>query len=237
MSEGPGNSVGRRVLRTLLRLAFVLLIGTAIGAGAYFGLPLAYRGLVEPVRLNAERIQDLEADLERNRTDLAGLAERTGQRTADLEASNVEIRESLSELQAGLDNDLGGLERQLDQLAGQLDGLDRELNLQGQALEQALADPVETDPALLRQLTITRALLHLMRARLWLIENNLGLAAEQVQAARAALDGVEGVALAVARLDQALAELQATPLVAADDLEIAWRLLTSEPEDLPVEEN
>lgn len=225
MSE---RSAGRRVFSVLLRLLLVLVIGAGLGAAAYFGLPLAYRGLVEPVRLNAERIQDLEADLERTRTDLTGLAERSRERTAELEASNAQARESLAELKARLEGDLRGLESELDDLSDRLDALDDELSAQVAELE---AEPdAEPDAELQRQLAVTRALLHLMRARLWLIENNLGLAAEQVRLARAALSGLQGVEPAVARLDQALAELQTTPLVAAEDLEIAWILLTTEPE-------
>lgn len=228
MEEARRSSAGRRVLAGLGRLLLVLVIGAAIGAGAYFGLPLAYRGLVEPVRLNAERIADLEAELERARADLAALEERSSQRTAELEASSLQVRESFAELQAGMDADLTALERQLDQLEGRLQELDQAQDSQAEALQAAMQDSAEPDAELLRHLAVTRALLHLMRARLWLIENNLGLAAEEVQAARAELDGIEGVQMAAARLDQALAELEATPLVAAEDLEIAWMLLTVE---------
>lgn len=227
MSE---KSAGRRALSVLLRLLLVLVIGAGLGAAAYFGLPLAYRGLVEPVRLNAERIQDLEADLQRTRADLTELAERSGARTAELEASSAQARESLAELQAGVEGDLSGLQSELDEVSDRLDGLDHELSAKLAELERAVADPAEPDAELQRQLAVTRAMLHLMRARLWLIENNLGLAAEQVRLARAALIEVQGTEAVVARLDQALAELQTTPLVAAEDLEIAWMLLTTEPE-------
>jgi hypothetical protein len=78
---------------------------------------------------------------------------------------------------------------------------------------------------------INRAMLHLVRARLGLLENNAGLAAEETVRARDLLavtdpDGeLKSVQDAIARIDLALEAMQTTPLVAGDDLEIAWKLL------------
>jgi hypothetical protein len=81
-----------------------------------------------------------------------------------------------------------------------------------------------------------------MRARLWLIENNAGLAAEEVEAARTALARVAAVAPAeevaplqavLDRLTLTQEDLQFRPLIAADDLEIAWQLLAQVLGDRP----
>lgn len=225
--EEPTPSAGRRLVVILMRLLLVAAIGGAIGAGVYFGVPLAFRGLVEPVRLNAERVDELENELDRTRADLTELAERSAERSAQLEAASVETRELLTELRAGIELELTDLGDELDGLAGQLDALDRSLGEQVDSLDQALEAQPEPDAELQRELTITRALVHLLRARLWLVENDQQAAAGEVQAALDMLEGIDGVASAVARLGQALAELGTTPLVAAEDLEIAWMLLLS----------
>lgn len=234
--EEPTRSAGRRLVVTLTRLILVVLIGVAIGAGAYFGLPLAYRGLVEPVRLNAERIDELEGGLDRTRDDLTELAERSAEQSAELEAASVETRERLAELQVATEGDLADLGNQLDSLAGDLDALDRAIGAQAESLDQALETQPEPDAELRRELGITRALVHLLRARLWLVENDQGAAADEVQAALEVLQGIDGLASAVARLEQALAELQATPLVAAEDLEIAWMLLLNAEQPMETEQ-
>ncbi len=231
--EEPAPTAGRRFIATLTRILLVALIGLAIGVGAYFGLPLAYRGLVEPVQLNADRIDDLEQQLARTRADLTGLSEHGAERSADLEAASVETRESLGELRVGIEGDLADLAAELDDLADQVGSLGQTVSSQAEAL-QTLEARAEPDVEIQRQLTITRALLHLLRARLWLIENDQVLAAAEVQVARDALEGIAGVESAVARLNQALDELVATPLVASEDLEIAWTLLLSaEPNATP----
>jgi chromosome segregation ATPase len=94
---------------------------------------------------------------------------------------------------------------------------------------------VRTDVQLLKAMEL------LTRARLQLSQDNLGLAATEVQEARTLLldlsatipahqqDALEAI---VRRLDLALANLPNAPRRAADDLEIAWQLLR---EGLPVQ--
>jgi hypothetical protein len=76
----------------------------------------------------------------------------------------------------------------------------------------------------------------LTRSRLSLVENNAGEAEQDVRAARQLLAGlggevpeyqVEALSSIIARLDQALIDLPARPVLAADNLEIAWQLLRS----------
>jgi hypothetical protein len=71
----------------------------------------------------------------------------------------------------------------------------------------------------------------LTRARLWLTQDNLGLAADDIQMARDILarvaeEGPEAEASVltpiIARLDLALQDLPDSPVVASDDLDIAW---------------
>ena len=98
-------------------------------------------------------------------------------------------------------------------------------------VDGALSDVGTPEQELRQELLINRAMLHLIRARLGLLENNAGLAAEEAGRARDLLvemdpDGdVEHVQGAIARIEIALEAINATPLVAGDDLEIAWKLL------------
>ena len=77
-----------------------------------------------------------------------------------------------------------------------------------------------------------KAMEMLTRGRLYLVQNNLGLAQNEVQAARDVLAGLvapdyQQAALnaMIIRLDLALANLPGAPVLAAEDLEIAWQLL------------
>jgi DNA-binding FrmR family transcriptional regulator len=218
----------------LLRLAVVLALGTIIAVGAYFGLPRAYRNLVEPAQVNTTRIAALETELELARTDTRSLREQSGDRLAELEAALAEQGESLATVQAQLE---AALEASIDQdeaveaMNGQIRAVRSALSDLTDQVDAALSDPGEPEQDLRQDLMINRAMLHLVRARLGLLENNAGLAAEEAGRARDLLvetdaDGeVKSVQDAIARIDLALEAMQTTPLVAGDDLEIAWKLL------------
>lgn len=83
------------------------------------------------------------------------------------------------------------------------------------------------------EVTMTRALDMLGRARLYLAQSNFGLAKEDMQNARDLLAGLyaetndEVLKQVVARLDLALGNLPEFPVVASGDLEIAWQILIS----------
>ena len=182
--EQPQPALLARVSKVLLRLALVVLLGAALGAGAYFGVMLTVRQLVEPTRQNSAQIAALEAQLPQ------------AERRLD------EQQESVAELQV-----------QLEDLTERIEDNSQAQELRG-------------------ELQVTRAMLSLVRARLWLVENNLGLAIAEVERARELLQslaaekpGESNLQAAIERLDFALIELNTRPLVAADDIEIAWKLL------------
>jgi len=182
--EQPQPALLARVSKVLLRLALVVLLGGALGAGAYFGVMLTVRQLVEPTRQNSAQIAALEAQLPQ------------AERRLD------EQQESVAELQV-----------QLEDLTERIEDNSQAQELRG-------------------ELQVTRAMLSLVRARLWLVENNLGLAIAEVERARELLQslaaekpGESNLQAAIERLDFALIELNTRPLVAADDIEIAWKLL------------
>jgi hypothetical protein len=242
--QPPGPSFLTRALRLLVGLTLAALLGIGLGVLGYVGIPRLYRGFTDPVLINATRVAQQQAELQELRATLdqadaqglGGLAEMEAQAATQAAAlSETQLRaealeSELEQVQQEL-SDLGGWrdrvilqETAVAELAAQLETLQTEIAPGGGPLDR------------LEQSTIlTQASLHVMRARLWLIENNSGLAAEEVEAARALLvqlaegtptDETGELQDVVERLRLTLEDLQLRPLVAADDLEIAWKLLT-----------
>ena len=223
---GRASLVGR-VSAVLLRLFLVVLLGAVLGAGIYSGVALAIQQIGAPTRQNSARILALEGQLAEG---------------GEIDQQRQQDRDRLSEVERALGEQastVAGLQAQLDDQAGGQDRLARQLTTLTDKLE-ALTQRIEADPPaadLQRDLQLTQAMLSLVRARLWLVENNLGLAIAEVERARALLlpladeqPGGGKFEAAIERLDFALVELNNRPLVAADDIEIAWKLLV-EPEE------
>jgi hypothetical protein len=85
-----------------------------------------------------------------------------------------------------------------------------------------------------REIMLTRAIETLSRARLYLSQSNFGLAKIDVQSARSILAELSTEAppyqvnafdQIIGRLDLALGNLPAFPIIAVDDVDIAWQLL------------
>ncbi|MFQ5943290.1 MAG: hypothetical protein ACE5JF_07035 [Anaerolineales bacterium] len=215
-------------------MAVVVLLGILLAAAAYFGVPRAYRALVEPAQVNTTRIDALESELELARGDTSSMRDQTGDRLAELEAALAEQAESLAtahtQLEEGLAESLDQ-NRAMEDLSDQIGNIGDALGDLSDQLDAALGDLGQPEEELRQGLLINRAMLHLIRARLALLENNAGLAGEEAGRARALLvetdteAELERVQDAIARIDLALEAMQATPLVAGDDLEIAWKLL------------
>ena len=233
MSESESILLGN-FFGVLLRLAVVLALGIAIAAGAYFGIPRAYRNLVEPAQVNTNRIDALETELDLARADTSSLREQSGARLAELEAALTEQGELLATAKVQLEAALADSEAQDKMMKAATDQINAMRSAIGELADQigaALSDVGEPEQELRQELLINRAMLHLIRARLGLLENNAGLAAEEAARARDLLvemdpDGeIEHVQGAINRIEIALEAIKATPLVAGDDLEIAWKLL------------
>ncbi len=230
MSDSESTFLGR-LFGVLLRLAVVLVVGTMIAIGAYFGLPRAYRNLVEPAQVNTSRIAALETELDLARTDTSSLREQSGERLAELEAALAEQGESLAMAQAQLEAASIDQDKAMEAVTDQIGTVRRALSDLTDQVDAALSDFGQPEQDLRQDLMINRVMLHLVRARLGLLENNVGLAAEEAGRARDLLvetdpDGeLKSVQDAIARIDLALEAMKSTPFVAGDDLEIAWKLL------------
>jgi hypothetical protein len=199
-------------LRSLLRLAIILAVIAVFGAALYFGLPFINEKFMAPVEQNTAQIDRLEAEI----SALQGRVDEMNDRVNALESAIATHTESLDRLKVVQD----ALEEKLQENNSEL-----------------LLD-------LKHEVMMTRALDMLGRARLYLAQSNFGSARADIRSARDLLallhaeTNDEILEQGIDRLDLALSNLPAFPVVAAGDLEIAWQLLITgkppvEPQAVP----
>lgn len=252
----------RFIIRLLFVLVLAVALGAGLYFGIAYGLPALDRAYLQPVRDNTRAVADLEAradqQAEQQATQMAGLQERV---TA-LEVQNDTNLDNLAAIQAQLDElaplatEQAALVEQLDQLDRALTELDSTLTTGQTSIEtevsslqdalsenqQAITDiQAELDSndfpfdQAYADLQIVKAMALLTRAQVFLFQNNLGLATQDVTQARdllialdqdPALDGMD-LAPVLNRLSLALSSLPLNPNLAASDLEVAWDLLVA----------
>jgi hypothetical protein len=201
------------LVRIFVWLVVILAILAGIGAAVYFGIPYLYTRFVQPVEVNAAHIQEVAT-----------------QQAVDLATSSAEVAELRGQL-SSLESRIGAVESgvaehgaAIGQLATMQANVDKALDSQRTAI---LSD-------LDYQVKLMRSIELLSRARLYLAQSNFGLARQDVLSARDLLVGLQDQApsdqagamgAVIARLDLTLGNLPGYPVVAADDLEIAWQVL------------
>jgi chromosome segregation ATPase len=131
--------------------------------------------------------------------------------------------QSLDEQLSSLNTEVQNLGTTVAENQEQLAGLDGKLQIEGTPLEN-----------IRNELKMVKAMELLTRSRLLMVANNLGLAQQDLQSASELLNGLQAslpadqqgdLAEIIARLDKASSNLPVRPLLASDDLEIAWQLL------------
>ncbi|MEO5887596.1 MAG: helix-hairpin-helix domain-containing protein [Anaerolineales bacterium] len=189
-------------IRALLRLILLVLLIFAVGAAFYFGFPYLNNTFIAPVEQNAARVGELESRIENLQTELSEMDARMGAMETSIEAHTAGIAK-LEAMQATLEQEA---EAQTNSVMG----------------------------ILKREIMLTRAIETLSRARLYLSQSNFGLAKIDVQSARSILADlsadappyqVDALDQIIGRLDLALSNLPAFPIIAVDDVDIAWQLL------------
>ena len=188
--------------RALLRLILLVMLISAAGAALYFGLPYLNNTFIAPVEQNAARVGELETRIENLRKELSDMDARLGAMETSVEAHTAGIE-------------------QLEKMQGILE-------------QEAKAQTSSLMLTLKREIMLTRAIETLSRARLYLSQSNFGLAKIDVQSARSILAElstgapsyqVDALNQIIGRLDLALGNLPAFPIIAVDDVDIAWQLL------------
>lgn len=189
-------------IRALLRLTLLVLLIFAVGAAFYLGLPYLNNTFIAPVEQNAARVGELEDKIASLQTQLSEMEARVGAMESSIEAHTAGIAK-LEAMQATLE-------------------------------QEAEAQTNSVMMILKREIMLTRAIETLSRARLYLSQSNFGLAKIDVQSARLILAElstdapsyrVSALDQIIGRLDLALGNLPAFPIIAVDDVDIAWQLL------------
>ncbi len=213
--RGLWRPVARKIFRTVVGLAIV----GGLGVGVYNGWPVVYDRYIRPVEVNTAGVSAMWERVEVVENQLAEL--RTG-----VGAVQSEI-DSLGKDRGDLIERVDGLESQIVAHTGRLATLDRHQV----ALESALSD---ASIASSRQIDVLKSMELLARARLLLYQANYGLAEQDVRTARDLLAAVptaergqdaEAINETLLRLELVLAALPGRPVLASDDLDIAWQIL------------
>lgn len=125
-SESPVLRAIGGFLRFLIRFIFVLIVGALVGAGLYYGVPWAYRSLVQPVQQNTVRV--------------AALEQRMAQEQARLQDENLALQERIAALEAEMTalgeqsavqtQDVNGNAEQIQQLESRITEVEGDLKAQ-----------------------------------------------------------------------------------------------------------
>jgi hypothetical protein len=188
-------------IRALFRLIAILIVIGGISAALYYGLPYINQKVIVPIEQNSAQIKQVEAEVKALQAQLDKTNSRVDALEKSIEAYTASLAK-LDEIQAALESKIK-------------------------------TSQDETLLQLKHEVMFTRALDMLGRARLYLAQSNFGLAREDVKSAHDLLVALqaetkdEARGQAIARLDLALGNLPAFPVVAAGDLEIAWQILMS----------
>lgn len=236
----PAGTAARAFFKALVRLLVILLLAVLVGALLYLAYVVVYHQAIELAHENDYRINLVEtrqaAAQAQTNDQIAGFEER-------LTALEIEIKqtgEDLSQAQADQEN----LRTALDEQAANLQDLE-ELNRNMNRNLSALATQTDGQTRLLsgsqyslldleKEITVLKVAGLLNRSRLYMLQSNYGLAAEQVELAREQLASLQpqatptekGVLAAwMGRLDSALSYLPDQPVFAGDDLEIVWQMV------------
>ena len=218
---------------------------------AGLGEAQAARDAIQAVMEALEGTQDAgQVDVEAVRAEVQAVRAEVQSLRANLEALGTDLealQTSLASTQSAFgstQDDLVAIESGVDDLSD----LVNEYRLDVVAVNEALSGD-KSPTVLLQELQLVKAMQLLTRARLVLVQNNLGLAQFDIQAGRRILVDLqsevpayqsEQLARAIARLDTALGYLPDAPVAAVDELEGAWQLLIAglpaEPSAVPTAE-
>ena len=246
-----GNAI-RALWRGLVRTLLSVLLGLVIGVGGYFGYMYFSRDLASVLSHDTRQISSLESNIDQAQAQIEDRLSQYNERLAALERQRDADAESISELAA----DTEAIEEilqdheitfgRLDTLETAVQELVDELNQAATSTPQAeTVDFEEKLAELAREVQLLRAMELLSRSRLYMVQNNFGLAGRDIQKAHQVLvelqpqvpeHQAEVMLRLVHRLDLALENLPDYPIRAAEDLEIAWAMLatglSAEPTDL-----
>jgi chromosome segregation ATPase len=238
-------SMASRAARWAFRMLVVILLGIALGAGIYFGGRTVYRDAIEPLQTMDQRMRAIEnevidlnqgvqndkRDITEEISDLQGRVAAQAEEAASLDAQ-------ISRLELQIEDQANALE-EMEEIRAALNTLEEDLGAtEGQllALEELIqagelpAERIEENLQLMRVMNL------MTRSRLWIEQDNYGLASEDIEAALGIMriltetqiteDDSESLLLDIAdQLTLALEVVRTDPSLAEEELETGWKLL------------
>jgi SMC interacting uncharacterized protein involved in chromosome segregation len=234
-----------RVIRWVFRMLAVVLLGIALGAGIYYGVRRIYRDTIEPLQTLDQRMMEMEATVSELNAALRDERNSTARQISELQgriAAQAEDIASLSAQTSRIEIQIEGQGEALEAVAELRAGLEqakKELDSTGEQLQelQATVDAGELPAEQVRaNLQLMRVMNLMTRARLWIEQDNFGLASEDI---RAALELIQPLAADEISDDESPSQLQqiadqltlaldavrTDPVLTEEELEIAWKLL------------
>jgi len=200
-SKPSGSPVLRAIgtfFRFLIRLLFILIVGALVGVGLYYGVPWAYRTLVQPVQQNTARVAALEQRMaqEQNRLQDENLA--LQERIAALEVKITTLREESavqSQEVEGTVERIQQLEHRITQAEEDLEAQQKVVEAMHSELDSAIADLGEQTgqvagrtEGLEGRLAVLQTAQDLLKVRLLLLEENSRSARDTLALARVHLE-------------------------------------------------
>lgn len=232
------------LLRAIVRITLVLLTGLVLGAAGYFLFSTFYHQIAAGEQAADIRISALE-------TRQAAQEEKIYQRIARLDEqilalenrhnlTNESLRNLYSEIEAlrQESRDNASLLRRLKELETRVDRLDQfstDLSTQVTALQLTPLYAQKDQITLQQEIRMLHMLELLNRSRMYLMQSNFGLAKREVEKAQQVLleltensspSQIPALNEISKRLNTAYANLPDNPVLAADDLEIIWQMLS-----------
>jgi hypothetical protein len=249
-NPNPKSNFGERLelalrtfIRGLLRLLLIVIVAIGIGLAFYYGVPYLYRQFILPVQTNTAQLQEIQASQAQTNQQVNQRLEQLQSRLTALENQGTLDTEAIAELRTRLSMAEQSLEDQAATLA-RLDELQARLNQLQQQVDynkidsDLLAQEVHATASPYTLLSFDVQMIKVMElishGRLYLIHNNLGLAREDIFAAQQLLVSLQAIAptdqlalltALIKRMDLVVGNLPGAPVLAADDLEIAWKML------------
>jgi len=245
-TSGFWQRMGRASVRSL-RIILILAVITGIIAAIYFGIPYLYKKVIVPIENNTLRLSEVENKQSAENKQLSAQVSELKSRMADLETRQTENAQDKAEMQGqitALETAVNTHTETLAQLKTMQISIDK-LSAASDQYQSLLVGENSALADLQRQVVINQAIELLSRARLYLSQSNFGLAKQDVQAAKNLLvdlqssiptQNIPALQSVISRLDLALINLPAYPVVAVDDVDIAWQLLinglSAQPQDI-----
>lgn len=214
-----------KALSNLFRAFLIFIVVAGIAATIYYGTPWIYQKFILPIETNSARLQDVEQKQINEVKKLNLQINDLKTRMAELENSQTSNSSSISEMKGQVDALEKTIARQSEMIK-QLEGIQTSLD----EIKKSDQDQDKLLDELDQQVTISRSVELLSRAYIYLVQNNYGLARDDLRSAYALLadlnvENTQELQSVQKRLELAISNLPDYPIVAVDDIEAAWQLL------------